>query len=90
LLEQALARDGSKGPWIYRRLAAAYAVRAERDKAYENLERAVAMGLVDYRTLQRLPVFAEMRAEPRFQECVEEMTRRVAKMRVKVEAQEAA
>jgi protein kinase/serine/threonine-protein kinase len=88
-LEEALARGG-EASWVYCKLAAVHAVRGERDKAYERLKRAVETGEVDYRKLQRLPVFAGMRAEQRFQECVAGMRSRVAEMRVKVEAQEAA
>jgi TolB-like protein/Tfp pilus assembly protein PilF len=86
-LEKILARGG-EASWVYRKLAATHAVREERDKANERLERAVETGEVDYRKLQRLPVFAGMRADQRFQECVAEMRSRVAEMRVKVEAQE--
>lgn len=88
-LEEALARGGETS-WVYTKLAAVHAVREERDKAYERLERAVETGGVDYRKLQRLPVFAEMRAEQRFKECVAEMRNRVDEMRAKVEEQEAA
>jgi hypothetical protein len=86
-LYQALA-DGGEASWIYRKFAGIHAVRGEIDKACEYLELAVEAGEVDYRTLQRNPVFAGMRTEPRFQDCVVKMRSQVEDMRAKVRLQE--
>jgi predicted Zn-dependent protease len=86
-LDQTLA-DGGEASWIYRKFAGIHAVRGEINKAYEYLDRAVEAGEVDYRTLQRLPVFDRMRAEQRFQDCMAAMRGRVEEMRTRVKLQE--
>jgi tetratricopeptide (TPR) repeat protein len=83
---RAVLADGSENQRVPFEIAAIHAVRGEHDSALTWLEKAAAAGYADYSTLGRHPIFAAVRADPRFQRVLAGMQQRVAAMRERTAA----
>ncbi len=81
---QRLREQGDERPGLLREIAAVYAARGDRARAYQWLERAIDAGW----RLERLrptPLFDPLRGEERFQELMERIDADVRRMKARVE-----
>ena len=81
---QRLRDQGDERPGLLREIAAVYAARGDRERAYQWLERAIDSGW----RLERLrptPLFESLRGEERFQELMERIDADVRRMKTRVE-----
>ena len=73
--------NGNELPRVRLELAAIYAVRQQKKPALDWLQEAYDAGWRDPRTLERDPMFQDLREEPRFKELLGRLKRDVAAMR---------
>ena len=68
---------GSQRPALRIELAAAAVLRKDRNAALDWLARAVEAGYPEYGKIERDPILAELKSEPRYRDALERMRRRV-------------
>jgi TolB-like protein len=74
---------GNQGPGLKIELAAAAVLRKDRNAALDWLARAVEGGYREYAQIERDPILAELRSEPRFREAIDRMRRDVDAQRAR-------
>ena len=89
LLHEALATENAafrlqpRNPEAAYRLAAVEACLNQTDAAMEHLRQAIALGWLDYRSLQRDPRFDSLRTEPELDTLIDGLSAKVAERRSK-------
>jgi tetratricopeptide (TPR) repeat protein len=87
LLQQSLATETAafrlqpRNPEAAYRLAAVEACLNQTDAAFEHLRQAVALGWLDYRSLQRDPRFDSLRTNPELNTLIDGLSAKVAELR---------
>ena len=76
---------GADWPMVFMESAAVYALQGQTTAALDELERGYAAGWRDGRTLAIDPLFASLRAEPRFNQLLERIKADVAAMRARAD-----
>ncbi len=85
LLDAQRVRDeGDERPGLLREIAAVYAARGDRERAYQWLERAIDSGWRLERYLPT-PLFESLQGEEPFQELMERIDADVRRMKARVE-----
>ena len=77
-MARALIDAGNDTPELRIELAAAAVLRKDRQAALDWFERAVEAGYPEYALIERDPILAEIRPEPRYLELLDRMKERVA------------
>lgn len=80
---RALIDAGNETPELRIELAAAAALRKDRQAALDWFERAVEAGYPEYALIERDPILADIRPEPRYRELLDRMKERVATQRAR-------
>jgi hypothetical protein len=68
---------GNQAPSLRIELAAAAVLRKDRSAALDWLARAVESGYPEYGQIERDPILAQLRAEPRYRELLDRMRKNV-------------
>jgi len=74
---------GNQGPGLRIELAAAAVLRKDRNAALDWLARAIDGGYREYAQIERDPILAELRSEPRYREAIDRMRRDVDAQRAR-------
>jgi hypothetical protein len=74
---------GNQTPALRIELAAAAVLRKDRQAALDWFERAGDAGYPEYAQIERDPILAEIRSEPRYRELLDRMKQRVATQRAR-------
>jgi len=64
-----------------------YAIRGDKSKAYRYLHEAVERGFVEYRILEKTPVYENLRNDAEFQQIISNLKGRVDEMRKRIKEQ---